>query len=310
MQWVSDSTKRLDAFLAEQSPELSRARLQKLIESGSVTVNDQKVTKQAHKLKLGDRVVLTATEKQTKVDERIEPTDLHLPVLYEDDFCLVINKPAGVAVHPGVGMEDAEVTLLSGIAFLFQERKIPFSADAVLVHRLDKDTTGCVLIAKTADAHAALQKQFEERTVQKKYLAIVFGIPNPPSALIDAPVGRNLTDRTKMSVLRTSTSREARTTYTTLSTNQYAALLACDLHTGRTHQIRVHLRSVGHPILGDENYFTSKSVEYAKNEGIESLCLHAWKLSFTSLSKKKVDLVCEPPHAFTDALQKLSLSVD
>lgn len=307
MEWTCDTPKRLDSFLVEHNPEFSRARIQKTIESGGVKVNGIAVTKQALKLKEGDTVSLELAAETPLHDERIHPQDLALPLLYEDEFCVVVNKPAGIAVHPGTGMEDDEVTLLSGIAFLFEERGLTFTPGSVLVHRLDKDTTGCVLVAKTAEAHAALQKQFEERSVQKKYLAIVYGIPDPPHARIDAPIGRNLTDRTKMSVLRTSKSREAQTTYTTLDATNETALLQCDLHTGRTHQIRVHLRSISHPILGDTTYPTQKSEEYAKAVGVHTLCLHAWKLTFVSPSGSTVDLTCEPPQSFYTSLHATGL---
>ncbi len=308
MEWLTAGNKRLDAFLSDENPNLSRARIQKLIEAGAVTVNGELMLKVAHRLKFNDKVVLEIPEHAIPQKHTVVPVDLKLPVLFEDENCMVINKPAGIAVHPGAGMDTDEVTLLSGVAFLFAERKIPFSPEAVLVHRLDKETTGCLLIAKNLDAHAELQKQFETRTVEKTYLAIVFSVPSPAKAMIDAPVGRNLTDRTKMSVLRTSTSREAQTTYTTLQASTEAALLACDLHTGRTHQIRVHLRSISHPILGDDTYFTPKGQEFAKAHDIENLCLHAWKLSFSSPSKKKVDLVCSPPPPFLTALDHLGFS--
>ena len=224
----------------------------------------------------------------------IEASNQDLDVLYEDSACMVINKPAGISVHPGHSMDKNEETLLSGIAFLFQQRDIPFSPDAVLVHRLDKPTTGCLLVAKDRESFVALQKQFEDRSVEKTYLAVVQGVPENPEATIDAPVGRNLMQRTKMSILRTSVSRDAQTTYQTLDGADDVSLLACTPHTGRTHQIRVHLSSIGHPILGDENYASPASKTFSEDLSVSGLCLHAWKLKFVSPDGKKEQFVEAP----------------
>ena len=280
-QWEITDPQRLDAFLASENENLSRGQFQKEIEAGSVRVNGKVIKKSSTKLVVGD-VVEFAQSDDVVESSHIDPVDLGMVVLYEDDDCMVIDKPSGFAVHPGVGMLPDEKTILHGIAHLFTERSLPFSADSVLVHRLDKETTGCLLVAKNDKAHRTLQKQFENRTVTKMYLAIVAGVPEHETAVIDAPIGRNLTDRTKMSVLRTSTSRDARTTYRVLDATDDVALLECDLHTGRTHQVRVHLSSIGHPLLGDPTYTSSKSEELSSKFEVLSLCLHAWKLSFTS----------------------------
>ena len=280
MELTADSSARLDAFLASKT-SLSRSRVRKAIDMELVTINGVTELKPARRVKIADVVEIDIDSLPTE-GARIEPADLSMDVLYEDDACMVVNKPAGVAVHPATGMPPGEQTVLHGIAFLFGERKIPFSTETALVHRLDKDTTGCLLIAKTAAAHTALQEQFAKRTVKKSYMAIVAGVPNPTEATIDAPVGRNLTDRRKMSVLRTSVSREARTTYRTISASESAALLQCDLHTGRTHQIRVHLSTVGHPILGDRTYASSSSGKLSEHLGVMGLCLHAAELTFRS----------------------------
>lgn len=307
-QWTVTEPQRLDSFLADQSPQLSRSRIQKMIKMGWVEVNGEEICKPAHRLKEGDAVFQLDGVEALPDEASIAPVDLHLPVLYEDEDCLVIDKPAGIAVHPGAGMSPGTPTILHGVAHLFTERTLPFSGEGVLVHRLDKETTGCLLIGKTPDAHSQLQKQFENRDVTKEYLALVAGQPNPPKAVIDAPIGRNLTDRTKMSVLRTSVSREAKTTYRTIESVGDASLLRCQLHTGRTHQIRVHLSSVGYPILGDTAYSSSRSAELTKKRKIESLCLHAWKLSFLSPTKLKEIAVEAPlPVLFLGALQAFNI---
>ena len=304
MEWNATSSSRLDAFLAAETGS-SRAKVQKAIKSGSVTVNAAVVSKPAHILSEGDHVVLEdAIPEDPSTD--VQPADLSIDVLNEDDACLVLNKPAGIAVHPAPGEKDSH-TLLHGIAHLFAERSLPFSADAVLVHRLDKETTGCLLVAKNADAHTFFQKQFEDRTVQKTYLAIVASVPQESSALIDAPIGRNLTDRTKMSVLKTSTSRDAQTKYDVLDSTDDSALLSCDLLTGRTHQIRVHLASIGHPILGDPTYCSDASRNTTSEYQVSSLCLHSHKLSFTTKEKGECSVEAPLPEQFLAALGSTGL---
>lgn len=308
-KWIVSFPDRLDAFLAKEGRTLSRAKAQEAIEKGLVMVNDEVTTKAAFRLQEGDTVEMEEMEAVKESDT--EPADLHLPVLYEDDSCLIIDKPAGVAVHPGAGMGPDEKTLLNGIAFLFAERKIPFSPDAVLVHRLDRETTGCLLIAKTHEAHLFLQKQFEERTVKKQYLALVAGVPDPLSAVIDASIGRSASDRTKMTIYGSGKSRTATTTYQTLQKTKDAALLVCELHTGRTHQIRVHLTSMGHPILGDGTYTSQLSERVSDIYDIRDLCLHAWKLTImTPKSKKPVSVTAPLPQSFISNLKKAGLQVD
>ncbi|OGJ58934.1 hypothetical protein A3D11_04350 [Candidatus Peribacteria bacterium RIFCSPHIGHO2_02_FULL_49_16] len=194
----------------------------------------------------------------------------------------MIDKPAGISVHPGSGMAENEKTLLHGVAYLFEERSLPFSSHDVLAHRLDKETTGCLLVAKNPEVHAQLQKQFSERTIQKIYLALVFGIPKHPQAVIDAPIGRSMKNTVKMGVIGVRKGRSSQTTYRVRGQGDACALLECDLHTGRTHQVRVHLSSIGHPVLGDRKYGNRASQEFSKKMGIENLCLHARKLGFTS----------------------------
>ena len=154
-----------------------------------------------------------------------------------------------------------------------------------------------------------LQKQFQERSVQKTYLAIVAGVPDPPEAVIDAPVGRNLLNRIKMSILGAGKSREAKTSYRTISATGRCSLLACDLHTGRTHQIRVHLSSIGHPILGDRKYGSSQSRSLDKEYGIESVCLHAWKLQFQTQSAGAVTVTAPLHFPLQEAIFVMGLSL-
>jgi 23S rRNA pseudouridine1911/1915/1917 synthase len=277
--WTVDGeSMRLDVYLAWKAA-WSRIRVRDAVRGGAVMVNGRIARKAALVIKAGD-VVELRDDGIPMTETRLAAMDLHLPVLYEDAHCLVLNKPAGIPVHPGAGIPADAPTILHGIVHLFAERGIPFSSAAVLVHRLDKDTTGCLLVAKSAPDHKALQRQFAERTIGKTYLALVAGRPQPASAIIDAPIGRHATERTKMSMTGTAKTREAKTTYRTLASGPDASLLQCDLHTGRTHQLRVHLAGIGSPILGDPTYATTASDALSARLGIHELRLHAWKLSF------------------------------
>ena len=296
---------RLDAFLASVEEIRSRGHAQELIEAGCVQVNGAVCLKPARHVDPGD-IVGVALPDIPLLSGDIEPRDMHLPIVHEDAACIVIDKPAGYAVHPGTGMAPGEVTILHGAAHLFVQRGLAFNPAHVLAHRLDKETTGCLLLAKTPEAHIALQAQFADRSVQKTYLAIVAGVPDPAAATIDAPIGRSPNARTKMSVYGVSHARDARTTYRTLSASNQAALLACDLHTGRTHQIRVHLSSVGYPVIGDDTYVNRLAERLAQEAEIPSLCLHAWKLAFRSPSGNlPISLTVEPPPAFVHAMERL-----
>ncbi len=304
---VSGGGLRIDQFLAMQEGIKSRSAAQKLLDAGCVQCKGKKIKKSSFTVEGGDIVTYTLPSSAPIPESTI--TSVVLPVLFEDDFCMVINKPAGIAVHPGSGMKKEEETILSALKPLFYERKLSFSESEVLVHRLDRETTGCLLVSKTPEAHMKLQKQFADRSVEKTYLTVVCGVPNPASAIIDAPIGRHAQERTKMSVYQATATRQARTTYRTLGKTGTAALLACDLHTGRTHQIRVHLKSIGHPVLGDQSYSSGQSEDVSQKNDIDFLCLHAWKLSFMSLSKKKVNIACEIPDNFSALLKKLEIKI-
>lgn len=295
--------------MADAQVALSRVKAGALVRAGAVLVNGRIVRKPAHLLHPGDRVAVTADGARASEDH-VTPHDLQLKILYEDDACLVIEKPAGIAMHPASGLKKDEPTILHGIAALFAKKHLPFAASSVLVHRLDRDTTGCLLIAKTPQAHAALQKQFKDRTIGKTYLAIVAGVPAEREAHIDAPIGRHVNQRTKMSVLGAAAARGAQTTYRVLSASADAALLACDLHTGRTHQIRVHMSAIGHPVIGDAAYASSESLQLAEQKRISGLCLHAWRLTFDSpATHDRIAVLCSPPRTLRAAAKAFALSI-
>ena len=310
VSFVAKAPMRLDLLLVKEEGVRSRAEAQRLIEAGLVRVRGRVVKKSSCSVRVGDCVEYDGPVAQSHGSalQRIEIRDLHLPILYEDDACLVINKPVGFAVRPGAGMKPETVTLLCGIAHLFQERGFPFEQDAVLAHRLDKDTTGCLLLAKTSLVHQALQRQFAERRVRKMYLALVAGIPEHPRAIIDAPIGRHPVRRTQMTVVGGRGSREARSTYEVLAEGKECSLLQCDLATGRTHQVRVHLTAIGHPILGDRTYRNAASDHLREQYSIPSLCLHAWKLAFISPADQREHEVVAPlPSPFRDILKRMEI---
>ena len=219
-----------------------------------------------------------------------------IPIIYEDASLLVINKPRGITVHPAEQTKD-EVTLIEKL------REELNNDNLELAHRLDKETTGCLLIAKNSEALEFLKKQFKDRTVKKTYLAIVAGVPKEKKAMIDAPIGRSLMNRVKMSLFKTGKSREAVTVYEVIDSTNDASLLRCDIKTGRTHQIRVHLASIGHPVLGDETYGNDKSQAVAKKYGMQTMQLHAQMLEFVSAeTKDRVQTKAQAPDDFRSDL--------
>ena len=264
----NDARLRLDQFLAKQLPEYSRSRLQQLIRSGFVRLNKQ-TTRPRQIVRGGDKIHLIEPPLE-KIEMRPEP--IPLDVLFEDDDLIVINKPADLTVHPGAGQREhtlvnallSHCTTLSGIGG--KERP-------GIVHRLDKETSGCLVVAKNDVAHRELSKQFAARTVEKIYLALVAGKLRKPTGVIEENIGRHPIQRKRMSVA-SKRGRAAKTEYRVIRSSDQASLVECRLHSGRTHQIRVHLHHLGHPVLGDKIY----APRFAKN--FHRQMLHAWKLGF------------------------------
>jgi 23S rRNA pseudouridine1911/1915/1917 synthase len=266
----SDVGKRLDRYLAENATELSRSRLQALIREGAITLNGH-TAKPRQALVLADRIIVTIPDP---TPAEALPEDIPLDVLYEDDYLLVLNKASGLVVHPAAG--NLTGTLVN--ALLHHCRGRLASIGGVerpgIVHRLDKDTSGCLVVAKTDPVHQSLTEQFSSRSVSKFYLAVVKGRPPLDHGTIENQIARDPRNRQKMAVVLPPAGKTAVTDYRVLNPMADSSLVECELHTGRTHQIRVHMREMGHPILGDPIY--------AKNTaGAQRLMLHAWKLGFT-----------------------------
>ena len=244
---VGEGELRLDQFLAQRDLGLTRSRLRQLIDEGRVKVNGT-VVKPAHRVRSGDRVLVSVPPPRPSV---AVPQDVPLAVVYQDADLVVIDKPAGLAAHPGPGHPDR--TLVNGLLALCPDiQGIGGEIRPGIVHRLDKDTSGLMIAAKTQAAHHNLSQQIKDRLVQKGYLALVEGVPPQDSGVIDVPIGRDPRHRTRMAV--TADGRESRTGYRLLERAGRYSLLQLQLYTGRTHQARVHLAWLGHPILGDAVY--------------------------------------------------------
>ena len=264
----NDAKLRLDHFLAKRLQQYSRSRLQQLIRSGFVRLNGAS-TRPRQIVRDGD----TIDVREPPVEQiETRPQRIPLDILFEDDDLIVINKPAGLTVHPGAGQREhtlvnallSHCTTLSGIGG--KERP-------GIVHRLDKETSGCLVVAKNDLAHRELSRQFADRTVEKIYLALVAGKLRKPAGVIEEKIGRHPVHRQRMSVT-TKRGRTAKTEYRVVRSNEEASLIECRLHSGRTHQVRVHLHHLGHPVLGDKVY----KARLVKN--FPRQMLHAWKLGF------------------------------
>ncbi len=300
-----DLGKRLDAFLAENIEDWSRARLQRLIEGGDVLVN-QKDAKPSYKLREGDEI---EGELTAPIVETMKAENIPLDVIYEDEHLIVINKQAGLIVHAGVGVRNG--TLVNALMYHFQNlSQLGGRSRAGIVHRLDKNTSGLIVVAKDETTHEALANQFQMRQVYKSYVALVHGAIRRESGKIEEKIGRDKWNRMKMSVAKNG--RNALSLWTVRQRFEKFTLLDVEIKTGRTHQIRVHLAFLNHPVVGDETYNEGrdKTVSDVKaRQAIQNLnrfFLHAEKLSFTHpKTKEKMDFVAPLPDELTDFLKLL-----
>jgi 23S rRNA pseudouridine1911/1915/1917 synthase len=266
---VGEAGERLDRHLAVQLPELSRTRIQELIEAGLVLV-DGKPAKGARKLRTGERIFVEAHERPPM---RAEAESIPLEILYEDADVVVVNKAAGMTVHAGAG--NTRGTLVN--ALLGRGQALSRGGDALrpgIVHRLDKETSGVILVAKNDFAHAKLGEAFRKRAVKKTYIALVEGLLKERQGRIDLPIGRDLRRRTRMAVYRQETGspersdvRQARTDWRTLAEVDGTTLVEVQLHTGRTHQIRVHFSALKHPVVGDTLYSAAAQIQVGPEKG-------------------------------------------
>lgn len=238
---------RLDVFLGGTVPGLSRTRAQRSIDEGDVLVNGL-VPKASQKVHEGDVVEI---ELPAPPVTTLEPQPVPFGLLYEDDDVIVVEKPAGIVVHPGAGVESG--TLANGLLHRFGKGVGPAWRPGI-VHRIDKDTSGLLVVARTEAAHAALTAQFQARTIEKRYLALVYGRVGPQQGRVEKPIGRHPKVRVKMAVRPPGQGRDALTLYRVLERYDAVTYVEVEIKTGRTHQIRVHLADLGHPVVGDETY--------------------------------------------------------
>jgi 23S rRNA pseudouridine1911/1915/1917 synthase len=268
---ASDSPEpRLDIWLAAQLPELSRARWQKLIIQDQIQINSQICTDKKYKLKSGDRVCVSIPSSTT-LD--LIPEAIPLDILYEDEHLIIVNKPAGMVVHPSAGHNTG--TLVHALLAHCPLSSIGGVQRPGIVHRLDKDTTGAMVVAKTDFAHQHLQQQLQAKTARREYLGVVYGTPKVDSGTIDLPVGRHPVDRQKNTILPIAQGGKSAVTHWQIEEKLRSfSLLKFQLETGRTHQIRIHSTKMGHPIVGDPVYGTGRSIGVK----LPGQALHAWHL--------------------------------
>lgn len=264
---------RLDQYLAAQLPELSRARIQALIKEGEITVNG-KSTKAKTPVERNMRIEVNIPEPEPA---EAQPQDIPISVLFEDKHVIVIDKESGMVVHPAAGNPDG--TLVNAVLFHCGDLSgIGGVERPGIVHRLDKDTSGCIVVAKNDQSHLSLTTQFAERDTGKIYLAVVQGCPKEPKGTVFTNIGRHPVNRLKMAVVNPGSGKPAITDWEVLHYDAAtdSSLVMCTLHTGRTHQIRVHMLHLGHPLIGDPIYAHPQRQKARPGR----LMLHAWRLAF------------------------------
>ena len=293
---AKESGERIDALLALEAEELTRSQAARIIENGGVTLNGIPVKKN-HRTVAGNVYVAVVPEPE---ETELLPEDIPLDIVYEDAQLIVVNKPKGMVVHPAPGHPSG--TLVNALLFHCGDSLSGIGGEKRpgIVHRIDKDTSGLIIAAKTDMAHRALSAQLADRSLSRTYEAVVWGRIRQDSGVIDAPIGRHPTDRKRMAVTEKN-SRSAVTHYEVIARYNGCTHVRCKLETGRTHQIRVHMAHIGHPLLGDEVYCKKPSMK-----GLEGQCLHARELKFVHPETgERVILTTELPEYFQSVLSRL-----
>ena len=287
--------KRIDAYLANLDIGLSRVSIQRMIEEGKIKVNEKNV-KQSYKVQENDKITVEPEEVKPS---NIKPEEIPIDVIYEDDDIIVVNKPKGMVVHPAVG--NLEGTLVNSLMARCKESLSGIGGELRpgIVHRLDKDTSGILLVAKNDKAHINLSEQIKNHEVQKTYIALVRGTIKENEATINMPIGRSTSDRKKMAVNKNG--KEAITHFKVLKRSDGYTLLEVKIETGRTHQIRVHLSHIGYPVVGDTTYSNGKN-----KWNVVGQCLHAKSLKFKHpITGKEMFLEAPLPEYFQEIIDTL-----
>jgi len=296
---VEENSDRIDRYLSQELLDLSRSRIQQLIEQGNVQINGKVCTSKKTTVQLGDRISLTIPEV---IPLDLQPEAIPLDILYEDGSLIIVNKPAGLVVHPAAGHESG--TLVNALLAHCQNLAgIGGVQRPGIVHRLDKDTTGAIAIAKTDQAHQHLQAQLKAKTARREYLGVVYGATSSDNGTIDQPIGRHPVERKKMAVVPVEKGgRLAVTHWQVQERLGNYTLMYFQLETGRTHQIRVHSAYIGHPIVGDPVYSAGRSV----GVNLPGQALHAWRLTLQHpVSEEQIEVTAPIPKTFNTLLDVL-----
>lgn len=287
--------KRIDVYLAEKCKDFSRSTIQRLVEEENIQLNGKRV-KVSYKVQEGDKIEVQNPEPK---ETELKAQDIPIEIVYEDDSIIVVNKPKGLVVHPANGNPDG--TLVNAIMAICKDSLSGIGGEIRpgIVHRLDKDTSGLLIVAKTDKAHVNLSEQIKNREVKKTYIALVRGNVRENEATIDMPIGRSKKDRKKMAV--TKDGKNAVTHFKVLKRYDGYTLLKVNIETGRTHQIRVHLSEIGYPVVGDMVYSNGKN-----KFGVNGQCLHAAELDFKHpITGSKIHLEAKLPEYFENILRSL-----
>ncbi len=296
INYLADENIRIDKFIASHMDGVTRSHIQKLIDDGNVTVDGKKV-KANHKLKIGQNIEINLPEAK-QLDVKAE--DIELDIVYEDEHMLVVNKPQNMVVHPAAG--NFEGTLVNALMHHCGESLSGINGviRPGIVHRIDKDTSGLLLVAKDDATHIGLSEQIKEHSLTRKYIAIVHGNFKNDEGTVDAPIGRHPTDRKKMCITEKN-SKNAVTHYKVLQRFMEYTLVECKLETGRTHQIRVHMASLGHPVMGDKTYGVKK-----EKYNLSGQLLHAKIVGFIHpITKEYMEFETDIPERFKKFLKQI-----
>lgn len=293
----ADQDQRIDSYIAKKIPELSRSEIQKFIKEGFIKVNEKLINKN-YKLKLNDKISMNSLQKKQL---QLIAQKIPLDIIYEDNDLIIINKPKGMVVHPGAGNEDK--TLANALIYHYGKNLSNLNGELRpgIIHRIDKDTSGLLIIAKNNLAHEILTKQISKHSFKREYEAVVYGNLKEDSGRIDKPIGRNPKDRKKMAITDLN-SKEAITYFEVINRYENFTHVRLNLKTGRTHQIRVHMASLGHPVAGDKIYGSKKIIKLLNGQ-----CLHARTIGFIHPTLNKyMEFQSELPLYFKEFLDKIS----